>query len=108
MFLVSKKIDFSNVVKNIRLVGEVEDALKKLSNEEFEQKYGREKPNSDTEIVFSCQKGRRSQTAMETAKQLGFKKYKQIFEVITIFFKFFKTLQFSKLHWRLGRMDRKT
>lgn len=57
------------------LVGEVEDALKKLNNEEFKKKYGKEKPDSNANIVFSCLKGIRSNTAMEIAKTIGFKKY---------------------------------
>lgn len=55
-------------------VGEVETVLKNLSNEEFKTKYGREKPTSNSSIVFTCLKGRRSATAMETAKALGLKK----------------------------------
>lgn len=56
-------------------MGEVENALKKLDNEEFKKRYGREKPNVNTQIVFSCQKGVRSKKAFDTAKSLGYKKY---------------------------------
>lgn len=56
-------------------MGEVEDAFKKLNKEEFKKKYGGEKPDSDAHVVFSCQKGRRSQAALEIARAAGFKKF---------------------------------
>lgn len=53
----------------------MEDALKKLNKEEFKKRYGGEKPDSDAHVVFSCQKGRRSQAALEIARSAGFKKF---------------------------------
>lgn len=53
---------------------QVEGALKELSNEEFQKKYGTEKPKKDSLIIFSCRSGRRSATAQNAAIQLGYKK----------------------------------
>ena len=55
-------------------MGEVEAALK-LSPELFRQKYGGAKPAvGDQNIVFSCMRGIRSRTALESALQLGYSK----------------------------------
>ena len=57
------------------IVGEVETALK-MTAEDFLKKYGAPKPSEeDTNIVFHCRAGVRSLDAMETAHQLGYKKY---------------------------------
>ena len=57
------------------IVGEVESALK-MTAEDFLKKYGAPKPSKeDTNIVFHCRAGVRSLDAMETAHQLGYKKY---------------------------------
>ena len=57
------------------IVGEVESALK-MTAEDFLKKYGAPKPSEeDTNIVFHCRAGVRSLDAMETAHQLGYKKY---------------------------------
>ncbi|XP_020817946.1 heat shock protein 67B2-like [Drosophila serrata] len=42
----------------------------------FECKYGRKKPQPDTEIIFYCRSGKRSLQAAETAVALGFRKVK--------------------------------
>ncbi|XP_063700159.1 rhodanese domain-containing protein CG4456 isoform X2 [Culicoides brevitarsis] len=45
----------------------------KLSADMFKQKYSRDKPTEDTEVIFSCLKGGRAQKAADAAKALGFK-----------------------------------
>lgn len=52
-------------------LGEVESALK-LPPKEFHSKFGRTKPDSSTEIIFSCKMGKRSADAQEIASKLGF------------------------------------
>ncbi|XP_030370717.1 rhodanese domain-containing protein CG4456 [Scaptodrosophila lebanonensis] len=42
----------------------------------FKSKYGREKPSLETEIIFHCKMGMRSQKAAEAAATLGFKNVK--------------------------------
>lgn len=71
----SKKIPelIKTLFKRLILVLTVQDALK-LSPEEFKSKFGREKPSSDTEVIFHCMKGGRAQKAMDAAIELGFKK----------------------------------
>lgn len=44
--------------------------------EDFKQKYGRDKPAKDTQIIFTCRSGRRAQQAAEIAVKLGYKKVK--------------------------------
>lgn len=55
-------------------VGQVENVLKNSSPEEFLSKYGRPKPDINFPLVFSCQSGKRSLIASETAVKLGYKK----------------------------------
>ncbi|XP_017848812.1 rhodanese domain-containing protein CG4456 [Drosophila busckii] len=43
-----------------------------ISDKQFRLKYGREKPNANTEIIFHCKIGRRSLKAAEAASALGF------------------------------------
>lgn len=52
----------------------VESELK-LDAETFKQRYKRDKPNENTEVIFHCLKGGRAQKGCDTAKGLGFKKY---------------------------------
>ncbi|KAH8388205.1 hypothetical protein KR093_000298 [Drosophila rubida] len=47
-----------------------------INDELFKAKYGRDKPKSDTEIVFHCKIGKRSLKAAEAAAALGFKNVK--------------------------------
>ncbi|KAL7727807.1 hypothetical protein ACLKA6_019746 [Drosophila palustris] len=47
-----------------------------VSDHLFKSKYGRNKPKSDTEIIFHCKIGRRSLKAAEAAAALGFKNVK--------------------------------
>ncbi|XP_060645873.1 rhodanese domain-containing protein CG4456 [Drosophila nasuta] len=47
-----------------------------INDQLFKSKYGRDKPKSDTEIVFHCKIGRRSLKAAEAAAALGFKNVK--------------------------------
>ncbi|XP_022215247.2 rhodanese domain-containing protein CG4456 [Drosophila obscura] len=46
------------------------------SAELFKSKYGREKPQASTEIIFHCMIGKRSLKAAEAAAALGFKNLK--------------------------------
>ncbi|CAG9772888.1 unnamed protein product [Ceutorhynchus assimilis] len=55
---------------------ELEEAFKSLTNEQFSKKYGHEKPDKDTPIIFSCMKGGRSTKAEEIALKLGYKNIK--------------------------------
>ena len=56
------------------LVGTVADAFQ-MSPEDFEIQYGEPKPKvDDSNIVFHCRSGKRSITAMNIAKQLGYMK----------------------------------
>ncbi|XP_063906472.1 thiosulfate sulfurtransferase/rhodanese-like domain-containing protein 3 isoform X2 [Zophobas morio] len=50
----------------------LEDTLQNWSEEDFREKFQREKPNSETAMVFSCHMGRRSQAALDAAKKMGF------------------------------------
>jgi rhodanese-related sulfurtransferase len=43
--------------------------------EEFEKLYSRKKPTADTEIIFMCKIGKRSQKALDMSKALGYKKW---------------------------------
>ncbi|XKL62280.1 hypothetical protein PGB90_002113 [Kerria lacca] len=52
-------------------LAEVESALQ-LSNDEFENKYSKNKPINTATIVFSCRLGKRSEMAMQTAIKLGY------------------------------------
>ncbi|XP_023305339.2 rhodanese domain-containing protein CG4456-like [Lucilia cuprina] len=40
--------------------------------EDFKQKYGRDKPAADMQLIFTCRSGRRAQQAAEIAVQLGY------------------------------------
>lgn len=51
----------------------LEESLK-LSPEVFLDKFGREKPKQDTEMVFHCKGGGRGGRATELALSLGFSK----------------------------------
>ncbi|KAH8292377.1 hypothetical protein KR054_009064 [Drosophila jambulina] len=46
------------------------------SGQAFKSKYGREKPQPDTEIIFHCKIGKRSLKAAESAAALGFRNVK--------------------------------
>lgn len=52
------------------IVGTLEETLK-LSAEEFKERYGRDKPSNDTEVIFSCKLGGRATKAAEVAQSLG-------------------------------------
>lgn len=47
-----------------------------VSDQIFKSKYGRDKPEPDTEIIFHCKIGKRSLKAAEAAAALGFKNVK--------------------------------
>ncbi|XP_011053061.1 PREDICTED: uncharacterized protein LOC105145304 isoform X2 [Acromyrmex echinatior] len=50
--------------------------FKELSEEDFEEKYGKPKPTKDTKIIFSCRSGNRSERVQKQIQELG---YKQVF-----------------------------
>uniref|UniRef100_A0A1B0DMP3 Uncharacterized protein n=1 Tax=Phlebotomus papatasi TaxID=29031 RepID=A0A1B0DMP3_PHLPP len=52
-------------------INSVEDSLK-LSNEEFKEKYGRDKPAKEQEVIFHCRMGGRAGKATDIATALGF------------------------------------
>lgn len=58
-----------------RIVGTLEETLK-LSNDAFTARFGRDKPQNDTEIIFSCKLGGRATKASEVAQSLGFENTK--------------------------------
>ncbi|XP_066145042.1 rhodanese domain-containing protein CG4456-like [Euwallacea fornicatus] len=53
-------------------LGEVEDVLKNLSDDQFLKKYGCKKPQKDSPIIFSCRSGIRSEKAQIAALKLEF------------------------------------
>lgn len=55
-------------------VNTLESVLKNTTNDEFNKKYGRNKPDLDQQIVFSCKMGGRAAKAFGIATNLGFKK----------------------------------
>ncbi|XP_022912305.1 uncharacterized protein [Onthophagus taurus] len=50
----------------------LEEVLKNMTSDEFKAKFGRDKPNFDTEIVFHCHAGGRSTRACKIATDLGY------------------------------------
>lgn len=54
-------------------MSQVEESLK-LSSEEFKDKYQRDKPALETEVIFSCKLGGRAAKGANTAVSLGFLK----------------------------------
>jgi len=56
-------------------VDDVKNVFLNLSKEEFEERYGKHKPDKDTKIIFSCRSGRRSGIVQETVQKLGYTKY---------------------------------
>lgn len=55
------------------IVSKVKDALN-LNDAEFNNKYQRNKPTVDDEVIFSCLLGGRAQKGADAAVGLGFKK----------------------------------
>jgi len=45
-----------------------------LNDAEFKAKYGRDKPSSDTELIFHCKMGGRAGKAADAAIKLGYTK----------------------------------
>ncbi|CAH1154777.1 unnamed protein product [Phaedon cochleariae] len=54
-------------------LGDIQSVLRDLSPEQFTQKYGRNKPSINSEIIFSCKSGKRAASALAISEQLGFK-----------------------------------
>lgn len=56
-------------------MGQVADKLgKEFSDDDFFKAFNRKKPSKDDEIIFMCKIGRRSHSALEISRQLGYKK----------------------------------
>ncbi|XP_063376985.1 rhodanese domain-containing protein CG4456-like isoform X1 [Cydia fagiglandana] len=53
-------------------LGNVEPALKSMSDEQFRQHYQRNKPQPSSELIFYCKSGRRACQALDKALQLGY------------------------------------
>lgn len=54
---------------------DVKNIFLNLSKEEFEERYGKYKPDKDTKIIFSCRSGKRSGIVQEIMQKLGYTKY---------------------------------
>lgn len=55
-------------------MGEVLTAFSNQSSQQFLTKFGIKKPDFDTEIIFTCRIGQRSQSAANAVKNLGYTK----------------------------------
>ncbi|XP_050461216.1 rhodanese domain-containing protein CG4456-like isoform X1 [Cataglyphis hispanica] len=55
-------------------MNDVQNIFLNLSEEEFEKRYGKQKPGKDTKIIFSCRSGKRSKTVQEMIQKLGYTK----------------------------------
>ncbi|KAG6456556.1 rhodanese domain-containing protein CG4456 isoform X2 [Manduca sexta] len=53
-------------------LGNVQNVLASMSEEEFKRQYQRSKPSSSDELIFYCQSGRRSSEALDKALKLGY------------------------------------
>nr|CAH7765050.1 unnamed protein product [Callosobruchus chinensis] len=56
-------------------LGELETTLKDLNDNQFRDKFGRDKPGKECLIIYSCLKGGRSAKAQALSQQLGYHKY---------------------------------
>ena len=52
----------------------------KLSDKDFKGKFGRDKPNTDTEIIIYCREGRRAQDATMAFIELGYREVSKFYE----------------------------
>lgn len=57
-------------------LGDVETVLKNTTKDEFKKRYGRNKPELNDSIIFSCKLGKRSEMAQNIALMLGYKDIK--------------------------------
>ncbi|XP_038050246.1 thiosulfate sulfurtransferase 18-like [Patiria miniata] len=71
----SELAEFGQITNSIHIpLGDLADALN-LPQDKFESKYGHPKPESvDDDIVFHCRSGKRSMTAINIAKEIGYSK----------------------------------
>ncbi|CAH2071734.1 unnamed protein product, partial [Iphiclides podalirius] len=53
-------------------LGQVQNVLTSMSEEEFQKHFQRRKPTSSDELIFYCQSGRRSTEALDKALKLGY------------------------------------
>lgn len=56
------------------LVNKLETTLKNLNDDEFKEKYGKQKPAENFPLIFSCMMGGRAAKALTLAEQSGFNK----------------------------------
>lgn len=54
-------------------MGTLEETLK-MPADAFKERFGRDKPADDTELIFTCKLGGRATKAAEVASTLGFAK----------------------------------
>lgn len=60
-------------------VNDVQNIFLNLSEEEFEERYGKHRPSKDTKIIFSCRSGKRSGAVQEAMQKLGYTRYVDVF-----------------------------
>lgn len=53
-------------------MGDVSNVLQTLSEKDFKEKYGKEKPVKDTKIILSCRSGKRSAMVQSEILHLGY------------------------------------
>ncbi|CAG4991496.1 unnamed protein product [Parnassius apollo] len=53
-------------------LGEVQNTLASMSDEDFKKQFQRSKPSTSDELIFYCQSGRRSSEALDKALKLGY------------------------------------
>ncbi|XP_013139080.1 PREDICTED: putative thiosulfate sulfurtransferase, mitochondrial isoform X2 [Papilio polytes] len=53
-------------------LGQVQNVLTSMSEDEFKKNFQRSKPTSSDELIFYCQSGRRSSEALDKALKLGY------------------------------------
>ncbi|XP_029668834.1 rhodanese domain-containing protein CG4456-like [Formica exsecta] len=53
-------------------MNDVQNIFLNLSEEEFEERYGKHRPSKDTKIIFSCRSGKRSGAVQEAMQKLGY------------------------------------
>nr|CAH7765049.1 unnamed protein product [Callosobruchus chinensis] len=68
-------IDVREPMELQETVGELETTLKDLNDNQFRDKFGRDKPGKECLIIYSCLKGGRSAKAQALSQQLGYHKY---------------------------------
>ncbi|XP_004073219.1 thiosulfate:glutathione sulfurtransferase [Oryzias latipes] len=69
------EVDNGHIPGSINIPLDTVESAFKLPPEDFKSKYGKTKPEKDSQdLVFHCQMGRRGETATKQARQLGYSK----------------------------------